>query len=135
MIQACSHLVITATNVIAMSDWFEHLFEVKPYFKNEEFTEFVISNKFRIAFFKPTGKAAHYFSLPKDRSQVSYGVTVLNVETTYQKALQLNLKVSGPPKDHPWGEKSFLLIDLEDNRWEVTQSPSQDGMLVNLETK
>lgn len=132
MIQACSHLVITAENVETLSEMFEQLFEQPPHFKNKEFCEFVLSSKFRIAFFKPVGKTAQYFSLPNDRSQVSFGVTVLDVEKTYQKALGLNLKVSGPPKDHPWGEKSFLIVDIEGNRWEVTQSPSNDGMLVNL---
>lgn len=134
MIQACSHLVITAENVEAMSDLFEQLFDQKAHFKNKEFCEFVLSSKFRIAFFKPTGKTAQFFSLTKDRSQVSFGVTVSDVEKTYQKALALNLKLSGPPKEHPWGEKSFLLIDIEGNRWEVTQSPSTDGMLVNLDS-
>jgi uncharacterized glyoxalase superfamily protein PhnB len=31
----------------------------------------------------------------------------------------------------PWGERSFLLTDPDGNRWEITQSPSADGMLVN----
>ncbi len=132
MIQACSHLVIAAKDVECMQMFFEQLFEVAPYFSNSEFCEFVLPNQFRLAFFKPVGKAAQFFSNPKERSQVSYGVTVLNIEATYQKALALKLRVSGEPKDHPWGEKSFLVIDAEENRWEITQSPSKNGMLVNL---
>ena len=133
MIQACSHLVISASDVERMRRFFEALFIVSPHFFNEEFCEFVLPSKFRIAFFKPVGKASQFFSLPQERSQVSYGVTVQDVDVVYQRALEMKLNVSGPPKDHPWGEKSFLVIDPENNRWEVTQSPSNDGMLVNLE--
>ncbi len=135
MIQACSHLVISSENVEVMKLFFESLFLIEPHFSNSEFCEFVLSSRFRIAFFKPVGKASQYFSLPKDRSQVSYGVTVKDVQAAYQKAVEMNLKVSGPPKEHPWGEKSFLLIDPENNRWEIAQSPSQDGMLVDLNEK
>jgi uncharacterized glyoxalase superfamily protein PhnB len=39
------------------------------------------------------------------------------------------ITISGPPKDHPWGERSFLLTDPDGNRWEITQSPSDNGML------
>ena len=133
MIQACSHLVISASDVEKMKDFFEALFGVFPHFFNSEFCEFVLPSKFRVAFFKPVGKAAHFFDLPKERSQVSYGVTVIDVDSTYHKAMEMKLAVSGPPKEHPWGEKSFLVIDPENNRWEVTQSPSKDGMLVNLD--
>ena len=121
MIQACSHLVIAAENVEIQTQFFKQLFQLEPYFFNNEFAEFVLPSKFRIAFFSPTGKASQYFSLPKERSQVAYGITVKNVEATYQKALEMKLKLSGPPKEHPWGEKSFLLIDPESNRWEITQ--------------
>ena len=133
MIQACSHVVIASSDVERIRQVFESLFLIQPYFSNPEFCEFVLPNKFRVAFFKPTGKASQFFSAAQERSQLSLGVTVKDVEATYQKALALNLKVSGPPKDHPWGEKSFLVIDPDDNRWEITQSPSQDGMLVNLQ--
>ncbi|MSP18838.1 MAG: VOC family protein [Bdellovibrionales bacterium] len=132
MIQACSHLVISAESVENMKAFFSTLFSVSPHFSNSEFCEFVLPSRFRIAFFKPIGKAAQFFSLPKERSQVSYGVTVKNVEQTYQKALEMKLNLSGPPKDHPWGEKSFLVIDVENNRWEITQSPSEDGLLVDI---
>lgn len=132
MIQACSHLVISAESVENMKTFFSTLFSVAPHFSNSEFCEFVLPSRFRIAFFKPMGKAAQFFSLPKERSQVSYGVTVKNVEHTYQKALEMKLNLSGPPKDHPWGEKSFLVIDVENNRWEITQSPSEDGLLVDI---
>lgn len=134
MIQACSHLVISSKNVDAMSAFFSSLFGVKPHFSNSEFCEFVLPSRFRVAFFKPIGKSAQFFALPEDRSQVSYGVTVRDVELTYQKALELKLKLSGPPKEHPWGEKSFLIVDPENNRWEIAQSPSQDGMLKDLNT-
>lgn len=133
MIKACSHLVIASSNVSAMREFFVSLFQAKPHFSNDEFCEFVLASHFRVAFFKPVGKSALFFSLPQDRSQVAYGVTVENVEEVYSRALQLRLQVSGAPKDHPWGEKSFLLIDPENNRWEIAQSPSRDGMLVNLD--
>jgi len=40
---------------------------------------------------------------------------------------------AGEPKEHPWGEKSFLLIDPDGNRWEITESPTPDGILLNRE--
>lgn len=132
LIQACSHLVISTKNVEVMKDFFSSLFAVQPHFYNPEFCEFVLPSRFRVAFFKPVGKAALFFGLPQERTQVSYGVTVVDVEATYQTALRLNYQVSGAPKEHSWGEKSFLVVDPENNRWEIAQSPSQDGMLVNL---
>jgi uncharacterized glyoxalase superfamily protein PhnB len=60
---------------------------------------------------------------------------VKDVDDLYQKVLSqdqdYHLQTSGPPKDHPWGERSFLLIDPDGNRWEVTQSPTDKGMLVD----
>lgn len=133
VLKACSHFVIASADVEAMEKFFSALFKIQPHFSNPEFCEFVLPSRFRVAFFKPVGKASQFFGLPSVRSQVSYGLTVDDVEATYEIAKQLGLKVSGPPKEHPWGEKSFLVVDPENNRWEITQSPSQDGMLVNLE--
>jgi hypothetical protein len=47
------------------------------------------------------------------------------------QALRSPVQVSGPPRDRPWGEKSFLLTDPDGNRWAIAQSPSADGMLTN----
>ena len=41
------------------------------------------------------------------------------------------IQLSGPPKEHPWGDKSFLVTDPDGNRWEIAQAPSDDGMLVD----
>jgi uncharacterized glyoxalase superfamily protein PhnB len=80
------------------------------------------------------GKASRFFKAAADRTGCAIGVTVKNIDAVFQKAQKnsetLKLELSGPPKEHPWGEKSFLLIDPEGNRWEVTESPSADGMLV-----
>jgi uncharacterized glyoxalase superfamily protein PhnB len=58
-----------------------------------------------------------------------------DVEATYQTLAAMTAEVavdlSGPPKEHPWGEKSFLLTDPDGNRWEIAQTPSADGMLVD----
>lgn len=138
MIQGCSHLVIVAKDVAKMSGFFKSVFEVQPHYENPEFVDFVLPSKFRIAFFKATGTAAKYFHVPAERTGVSYGITVSQIDTFYKRLTDeflskpnCELQVSGPPKEHPWGEKSFLLIDPEQNRWEITQSPSQNGMLVN----
>ncbi len=40
-----------------------------------------------------------------------------------------NISLASKPKDHPWGFRSFLLVDPDLNRWEITQSPSEKGML------
>jgi uncharacterized glyoxalase superfamily protein PhnB len=59
---------------------------------------------------------------------------VSDVEATYRTLAGMTgagIALSGPPKDHPWGEKSFLLTDPDGNRWEITQAPSDDGMLVD----
>jgi uncharacterized glyoxalase superfamily protein PhnB len=58
---------------------------------------------------------------------------VSDVDAVHQKLAalpaDLGLQLSGSPKEHPWGEKSFLLTDMDGNRWEITQTPSPDGML------
>ncbi|MFG1494826.1 VOC family protein [Halobacteriovorax sp. ZH4_bin.1] len=136
MIKALSHLVITSKNVTNISNFFTDVFGVKAHFANEDFADFVLPDKSRVAFFRPVGKAAKFFELVENPAQVSYGVTVENVDDFYKKLMVLSshyqFEVSGEPKDHPWGEKSFLLMDPDGNRWEITQSPSDDGHLVNI---
>ena len=135
MIKALSHLVITSNNVSHISEFFSTVFEISPHFMNEEFSDFILPNKGRVAFFKPVGKASNFFKTLPDPSQVSYGITVSQVDDFYERLMtfteRFNFEVSGQPKEHPWGEKSFLLIDPDRNRWEITQSPSQEGHLVN----
>lgn len=135
MIKALSHLVITSANVVEISRFFSLVFEVEAHFANDEFADFVLPDKSRVAFFKPVGRASKFFDLVSEPSQVSYGVTVSDVDKFYQRLIslkgQFRFEVSGGPKDHPWGEKSFLLIDPDRNRWEITQSPSEQGHLVN----
>jgi catechol 2,3-dioxygenase-like lactoylglutathione lyase family enzyme len=130
MIKACSHLVIATTDVPRLTDFLSRLFDLTPHFSNDLFAEFVLPSRFRIALFKPVGASAQFFDASKDRGTCSFGVTVDNVAEVFAQASFLNATVSGPPKDHPWGEKSFLLIDPDGNRWEITASPSEDGMLV-----
>ena len=64
------------------------------------------------------------------------GLTVSDVDAFFQKVTALgdpaaSDRLSGPPKEHPWGEKSFLLTDPDGNRWEITQTPASDGMLID----
>lgn len=136
MILNCSHIVLTSENVPNILKFFKEFFDITPHFENKEFGEFILPSKFRLAFFKPTGKASMYFAIQKEKKQISIGLTVKNIEDTYQKLLILKenypLELSGPPKEHPWGEKSFLLIDPEQNRWEITESPTKEGVLVNI---
>ena len=136
MIQGLSHVVIASNDVSRIAEFFAGAFELKPHFSNPEFCEFVLPNKGRIAFFKATGKAAKFFKATTTREHIGVGLTVKDVQATYSvcRAMEksFGLTFSGEPKDHPWGEKSFLLIDFEGNRWEITQSPSKDGFLVNI---
>ncbi len=135
MIQTTSHVVIATDRVGLLAAFFGDVFEVEAHFANEEFTEFVLPSGFRVAFFVPKGKAGKFFRANGERGHVSLGTTVIDVDATYARALKALAarggRVSGEPKDHPWGERSFLLIDPDGNRWEVTQSPSEDGMLVD----
>ena len=137
MIRAVSHLVIATEDVARLAGFFEELFSVEPHFANDMFTEFVLPSRFRIAFFKPVGAAAKFFDAKVARGACSFGVTVDDVDALYTQARLVEIKwgitLSGPPKTHPWGEKSCLLIDPDGNRWELTQTPSSDGMLVPKE--
>ena len=68
---------------------------------------------------------------------VNTSPTVTNIDVVYQQVLTLSSTFAcsnaGAPKEHPWGEKSFLLIDPDGNRWEITESPTKDGILLNRE--
>lgn len=132
-----SHVVIASSNVVRMTRFFEESFEIPPHYANEEFADFVLPSGARIAFFKPTGKSSKFFSADTSRGTVGLGITVTNVNDFYNRCVTLSEKFSmtfsGPPKEHPWGEPSFLLIDPDGNRWEITQSPSKEGHLVNRE--
>ncbi len=134
MLMACSHLVLASKDVPGITKFFGDVFGVTPYFANDMFAEFVLPSAFRIAFFKPVGPTAKTFSTSAERLGSAIGITVGDVNAAYAavEALEPGVcTVSGPPKDHPWGERSFLLTDPDGNRWEVTQSPTPTGMLAN----
>lgn len=135
MLLACSHVVLASDDVTRVTAFFGKAFGVSPQFENEMFSEFVLPSKFRVAFFKPVGASARAFRSTADRQGSALGVTVADVEAAHAAIQALRgefpVEVSGPPKDHPWGEKSFLLTDPDGNRWEIAQSPSQDGMLTD----
>ena len=132
MLLACSHLVLASEDVPNITDFFSRTFSLSPHFANDMFAEFVLPSAFRIAFFKPVGPTARTFSTSAERRTSSIGITVADVDAVYDTVTALErCTVSGPPKDHPWGERSFLLTDPDGNRWEVTQTPSPDGMLRN----
>lgn len=131
--RAVSHLTLATPDVARMLRLLQTLFGVRPAFENEQFGEVVLPSGFRIAFFRVTGATAAWFTEDADRRGVALGVTVEDVEATWQLvAARLGedgLAASGPPKDHPWGERSFLLVDPDGNRWEVTQAADAGGML------
>ena len=133
---AASHLVLATDDVLAITRFFAAAFGVAPAFENDMFSEFVLPSKFRIAFFKPVGASAASFDAGVSRKASAVGLTVVDVDDTFATLEVLRDRfahqLSGPPKEHPWGEKSFLLTDPDGNRWEITQAPSADGLLVDL---
>lgn len=133
MLLAGSHTVLASADVPRITRFFQQAFDLAPLFENNEFSEFVLPSKFRIAFFVPTGPAARSFDASASRAGGSLGLTVRDVDDVHARleAMQsaFPITLSGPPKDHPWGERSFLLTDPDGNRWEITQSPSDNGML------
>jgi catechol 2,3-dioxygenase-like lactoylglutathione lyase family enzyme len=134
MILACSHLTIATGNVARIAAVFARIFDLRPVFENDMFAEFVLPSKFRVAFFAPVGVTARTFTAAADRAGSAFGVTVRDVQATYDAivaAALSDIEISGPPKTHPWGEPSFLLTDPDGNRWEITQAPAADGLLIN----
>jgi uncharacterized glyoxalase superfamily protein PhnB len=134
-IVGCSHMVVTSSDVPRIAGFVERFFRMKPHYANADFAEYVLPSGFRLAFFRATGEVTRYFRNEAPREAISIGVTCRRVEELYERAVSvefrdMGVQVSGPPKDHPWGERSFLLIDPDGNRWEITQAPSEDGMLV-----
>jgi uncharacterized glyoxalase superfamily protein PhnB len=134
MLLACSHTVLASADVPRITRFFQQAFDIAPVFANDEFSEFVLSSKFRVAFFVPTGPTARNFDVAGTRSGGSLGLTVRDVDAAHARLDAMRehfpITLSGPPKDHPWGERSFLLTDPDGNRWEIAQSPSADGMLI-----
>lgn len=132
---ACSHVVIATGDVPRITRFFGLAFAAAPRFENEMFSEFVLPSRFRIAFFKPVGSSARSFQASADRGGTALGITVADADAAYRRLGELSgefgIQLSGPPKEHPWGEKSFLLTDPDGNRWEITQTPSADGMLTD----
>ena len=133
MLLAGSHAVLASADVSRITKFFQQAFDISPVFENTEFSEFVLPSKFRIAFFVPVGPAARSFDAAASRAGGSIGVTVRDVDAVHARIAQMQtdfpITISGPPKDHPWGERSFLLTDPDGNRWEITQSPTDNGML------
>ena len=135
MILAASHLVLATTDVPGITRFFTEAFGLTPVFENDMFSEFVLPSKFRLAFFKPVGASAESFDASASRQASAVGLTVGSVDDAYLRIEALTERfrhrLSGPPKDHPWGERSFLLTDPDGNRWEITQAPSPEGHLVD----
>ena len=134
MLLACSHLILASDDVPRITEFFAQAFSIRPVFADDLFSEFVLPSRFRIAFFKPVGASARSFRASADREALALGLTVADVDAAYRFLDALHeapVQLSGPPKEHPWGEKSFLLTDPDGNRWEITQSPTPDGMLEN----
>ena len=135
-ILACSHLVVATEDVRRALRFLELLGAGTPHFENAEFGEVVLSSRFRIAFFRVVGPAKKYFATDGPRHHHSFGITVSDVDDAHSvltgpEAVSMGVSVSGPPKSHPWGERSFLALDPDGNRWEITEAPAADGMLVN----
>jgi uncharacterized glyoxalase superfamily protein PhnB len=132
---ACSHVILASDDVPRIARFFREAFEVEAHFENDMFADFVLPSRFRVAFFKPVGASAKTFRAEADRDGCAFGATVAEVDGVYERltamADRFPIGLSGPPKDHPWGERSFLLTDPDGNRWEITQAPAEDGMLVN----
>jgi catechol 2,3-dioxygenase-like lactoylglutathione lyase family enzyme len=134
MLLACSHVLLASDDVPGITRFFERAFDLPPRFENDMFSEFVLPSKFRLAFFKPVGASARAFRAEASREGSALGLTVSDVDAFFEKVTALvdpAIVVSGPPKEHPWGEKSFLLTDPDGNRWEITQTPASDGMLTD----
>ena len=135
MIRAASHLVLATGDVPAITRFVAEAFGLTPAFENDMFSEFVLPSRFRIAFFKPVGPSAQSFDETASRRAGAVGLTVQDVDATFARLDTMHgafaHHLSGPPKEHPWGEKSFLLTDPDGNRWEITQAPSSDGLLVD----
>ncbi|MFG0319309.1 MAG: VOC family protein [Planctomycetota bacterium JB042] len=135
--RACSHVTLTSPDVPRQLAFLQAAFGLSPKFANEEFGEVVLASGFRIAVFRVVGKTRDFFREDGERGTVALGVTVDDVDAAFARIEPLvashGARVSGPPKDHPWGERSFLLVDPDGNRWEVTRTPggSSDGMLVD----
>ena len=135
--RACSHVTLTSPDVPRQLAFLGEAFGLEPKFANDEFGEFVLASGFRVAVFKVVGKTKEFFREDGERGTVALGMTVDDVDAAYQRLLPLlearGARVSGPPKDHPWGERSFLLVDPDGNRWEITRTPpsSTTGMLVD----
>jgi uncharacterized glyoxalase superfamily protein PhnB len=127
-------VLLASDDVPRITTFFSQAFGIAPKFENDMFAEFVLPSGFRLAFFKPVGASARTFRSSADRGGCALGITVTDVDEIYRSLhgqTELGIELSGPPKDHPWGEKSFLLTDPDGNRWEVTQSPSADGHLTD----
>lgn len=135
MLLACSHLTVATDDVPRATRFFARAFDAAAAFENDMFSEFVLPSKFRIAFFTPVGASARTFRSAADRAGCAFGITVTDVDAVHLRlssmSTEFGLQLSGPPKEHPWGEKSFLLTDPDGNRWEITESPSPDGMLTH----
>ena len=132
----CSHALLASANVPRLMTFVKDVFALTPHYENEDFGEFVLPSGFRLAVFRATGTAAKFFDASGTRGAVALGLTVTDVDELYRaiepRLGELGASVSGPPKSHPWGEKSFLLVDPDGNRWEIAQSPTADGKLVDL---
>lgn len=136
MILACSHVTLATNDVAREIAFLRSAFGLEPRYLNDEFGEFVLPSGFRLAVFAVKGRVAEYFKADGERGTLALGVTVKDVDALWRdlepRLAALGARASGAPKTHPWGEKSFLLIDPDGNRWEIAQAPSASGMLVDL---
>jgi uncharacterized glyoxalase superfamily protein PhnB len=54
-------------------------------------------------------------------------VRVEEVDAHYEHALQQGAQITGPPTDHPYGERQYSAVDLGGHHWTFSQSIADVG--------
>jgi len=87
-----------------------------------------------LGFLRPLGD-----ELPFGGHGLTYGLEVDDVDAEYQRMRGAGIDTDGPPRDNPWGDRSFTVVDPNGISLHIHQpivpAPEYRGYYVHHETR
>lgn len=99
--------LITVENMAASVDFFVQRLGFSVVFDSEGFVSLRhASGDLELGFMRPVGDESPFVG-----HGVTYGLEVEDVEAEYRRICIEGVDTDGPPRDNPWGDRSFTVID------------------------
>ncbi len=105
----CKRLVplITVQDLRASVDFFVHRLGFRIAFDSEGFVSLEhAQSDLQLGFFRPLADEVAYGG-----QGLTYGLEVDDVDHEHRRITAAGVDTDGPPRDNPWGDRSFTVVD------------------------